>query len=125
MTDTPDLIAQKIRKAKTDPDALPSSVEELASRPEADNLLTLYAALTDGTKKDAVARFASMQFSQLKNELAEAATEVLGPIAQRMNELMRDTAALEAILREGAAKANAIAEPVLAETKRIVGFLPR
>src|SRR5438874_8399 len=72
MTDTPDLIAQKIRKAKTDPEGpLPSSVEGLAGRPEADNLLTLYAALADTTKKAAVERFAGGQFSVLKNELTE------------------------------------------------------
>jgi tryptophanyl-tRNA synthetase len=126
MTDTPDLIAQKIRKAKTDPEGLlPSTVEGLEGRPEADNLLTLYAALTDTTKKDAVARFAEAQFSTLKNELTEAAVQTLGPIATRMNELMGDKAALDAILRDGADKANAIAEPILDEAKRLVGFLPR
>jgi tryptophanyl-tRNA synthetase len=126
MTDTPDLIAQKIRKAKTDPEGpLPSSVDGLEGRPEADNLLTLYAALTDTTKKAAVERFAGAQFSVLKNELTEAATETLGPIAARMNELMGDTAALDTILRDGAHKANAIAQPILAEAKQLVGFLPR
>jgi tryptophanyl-tRNA synthetase len=126
MTDTPDLIAQKIRKAKTDPEGpLPSTVEGLEGRPEADNLLTLYAALTDTTKKAAVERFAGAQFSVLKNELTEAATGALGPIAARMNELMGDTAALDAILRDGADKANAIAQPILAEAKQLVGFLAR
>src|SRR5471030_294084 len=123
MTDTPELIAQKISKAKTDPDALPSNPEELEARPEADNLLTLYAALTDTTKRAAVARFAGTQFSLLKAELTEAATETLGPIARRMNDLMSDTAALDAILRDGADKANAIAQPILAEAKQLVGFL--
>jgi tryptophanyl-tRNA synthetase len=125
MTDTADIIVQKIRKAKTDPDLLPSTVEELEARPEADNLLTLYAALTDGTKKDAVARFAGVQFSTLKVELAEAAIQTLAPIAERMNALMGDTAGLDAILRNGAAKANALAKPILEEAKRLVGFLPR
>jgi tryptophanyl-tRNA synthetase len=123
MTDSPEAIAQKIRRAKTDPDVLPFAVEELAARPEADNLLTIYAALTDVSKADAVARFAGAQFSVLKAELADAAISVLGPIAARMNELMSDPAALDAILREGAEKANAIAGPVLAEAKGIVGFL--
>jgi len=100
MTDSPELIAQKIRKAKTDPDNLPDSVAGLEGRPEADNLLTLYAALTDTTKAAAVARFAGLQFSVLKNELSEAAVATLGPIARRMTELMTDM-------------------------KRIVGFLPR
>jgi tryptophanyl-tRNA synthetase len=126
MTDTPDLIAQKIRKAKTDPEGpLPSGIDGLEGRPEADNLLTLYAALSDTSKKAAVERFAGAQFSVLKNELTEAATQTLGPIAARMNALMGDTAALDAILRDGADKANAIAQPILAEAKQLVGFLPR
>ena len=125
MTDTPELIAQKIRKAKTDLFPLPSAMEELEGRPEVDNLLTLYAALTDGSKKDALARFAGAQFSVLKNELTEAAVQALGPIASRMNELMADPAAIDAILRDGAEKADAIAQPILAEAKRLVGFLPR
>jgi tryptophanyl-tRNA synthetase len=125
MTDTPELIAQKIRKAKTDPAPLPSNPEELEGRPEADNLLTLYAALSDTTKRAAIARFAGTQFSLLKAELTEAAVETLGPIAARMNALMADTAALDAILRDGADKANAIAQPILAEAKQLVGFLPR
>jgi tryptophanyl-tRNA synthetase len=125
MTDTADLIAQKIRKAKTDPDALPSDPAELENRPEADNLLTLYAALTDTSKRAAIARFAGTQFSLLKAELTEAAVQALAPIAERMNGLMEDTEALDMILRDGAAKANAIAEPILAETKRLIGFLPR
>ena len=125
MTDAPELIAQKIRKAKTDPAALPSDPAELETRPEADNLLTLYAALTDTTKRAAIARFAGTQFSLLKAELTEAAVETLGPIAARMNGLMADTAAIDAILRDGADKANAIAQPILAEAKQLVGFLPR
>jgi tryptophanyl-tRNA synthetase len=125
MTDTAEIIAQKIRKAKTDPDALPSNPDELATRPEADNLLTLYAALTDTTKRAAVARFAGTQFSLLKSELTEAAVQALGPIAARMTALMSDTAALDSILRDGADKANAIAQPILADVKKLVGFLPR
>ncbi len=125
MTDTAEIIAQKIRKAKTDPDALPSNPDELAARPEADNLLTLYAALTDTTKRAAVARFAGTQFSLLKSELTEAAVETLAPIAARMTALMSDTAALDAILRDGADKADAIAQPILADVKKLVGFLPR
>jgi len=125
MTDTAEIIAQKIRKAKTDPDALPSNPDELAARPEADNLLTLYAALTDTTKRAAVARFAGTQFSLLKSELTEAAVQTLAPIATRMTALMADTAALDAILRDGAEKADAIAQPILADVKKLVGFLPR
>ncbi len=123
LIDPPDAIAQKIRRAKTDPDVLPSSVEELNARPEADNLLTIYAALTDVSKAAAVTRFAGAQFSVLKNELADAAIAVLGPIAGRMNALMSNPDSLDAILRDGAEKARAIATPVLAEAKEIVGFL--
>jgi tryptophanyl-tRNA synthetase len=125
MTDTPALIAQKIRKAKTDPEPLPANPDELEGRPEADNLLTLYAALTDSSKRAAVARFAGTQFSLLKAELTDAAVETLGPIAARMNELMGDTAAIDAILRAGAEKADAIAQPILADAKALVGFLPK
>jgi tryptophanyl-tRNA synthetase len=125
MTDTPELIAQKIRKAKTDPAPLPANPDELEGRPEADNLLTLYAALTDTSKRSAIARFAGTQFSLLKSELTEAAIEALGPIAARMNALMGDTAAIDAILRDGAEKADAIAQPILAEAKALVGFLPK
>jgi tryptophanyl-tRNA synthetase len=125
MTDTPELIAQKIRKAKTDPSPLPANPDELEGRPEADNLLTLYAALTDTSKRSAIARFAGTQFSLLKSELTEAAVETLGPIAARMNELMGDTAAIDAILRDGAEKADAIAQPILADAKALVGFLPK
>jgi tryptophanyl-tRNA synthetase len=123
LIDSPDAIAQKIRRAKTDPDVLPSSVDELNARPEADNLLTIYAALTDVPKAAAVTRFAGAQFSVLKNELADAAIAALGPIAGRMNALMSDPDSLDAILRDGAEKARAIAMPVLAEAKEIVGFL--
>jgi tryptophanyl-tRNA synthetase len=125
MTDNAELIAQKIRKAKTDPAPLPSDPEELNARPEADNLLTLYAALTDTSKRAAIARFAGTQFSLLKAELTEAAVQALAPIAERMNALMADPAAIDSILRDGAVKANAIAGPILDETKRLVGFLPR
>jgi tryptophanyl-tRNA synthetase len=124
MTDTPELIAQKIRKAKTDPDALPHSPEGLQGRPEADNLLTIYAALTNSAKAAAVARFAGAQFSTLKSELADAAIAALGPIAERMNALLADPAALDAILKQGAEKAKDIAAPILAETRRLIGFLP-
>jgi tryptophanyl-tRNA synthetase len=124
MTDPPDLIAQKIRKAKTDPEALPASPDELATRPEADNLLTLYAALSDVSKRAAIARFAGTQFSLLKAELTEVAVEKLGPIARRMTELMEDTDRIDAILQDGAVRARTIAAPVLARTKELVGFLP-
>ncbi len=124
MTDTPELIAQKIRKAKTDPDALPHSPEGLEGRPEADNLLTIYAALTNSSKGAAVARFAGAQFSTLKAELADAAIAALGPIVERMNALLADPPAVDAILKEGAEKAKSIAAPVLAETRRLIGFLP-
>ena len=124
MTDTPELIALKIRKAKTDPEPLPHSPEGLEGRPEADNLLTIYAALSNSSKSAAVARFAGAQFSTLKTELTEAAVAALGPIAERMNALLADPAALDAILKEGADKAKSIAAPILAETRRLIGFLP-
>ncbi|MGH6735445.1 MAG: tryptophan--tRNA ligase [Methyloceanibacter sp.] len=123
LTDDADAIAKKIRKAKTDPEPLPSEVKGLASRPEADNLIGIYAAL-DGTDKEAVLReFGGAPFSKFKEALAELATAKLTPIGAEMRRLMADPVEIDRILADGAARAHAIADPILAKTKDIVGFI--
>jgi len=123
MTDDADTIAKRIRKAKTDPLPLPETVEELKERPEAANLIGIYAALDGKTTADVVAQYAGGQFSTFKQELADLAVAKLGPIGDEMNRLMDDHAALDAIIHQGAERANTIAQPILKEIKEIVGFL--
>ena len=123
MLDGPDEIAKKIRKAKTDPDALPAHVDGLDGRPEAANLLGIYAALADTPLSAAVDEFAGAQFSVLKEALAELAIAKIGPIGDEMRRLNADPAHVDAILADGAARAAALAEPVMAEVRRMVGFL--
>jgi len=123
LTDTPDRIAEKIKKAKTDPQPLPGSVGELQSRPEADNLLGIYAALADTTLEQAVAQFAGKPFSAFKAELADLAVAQLAPIAETMRRLMADPGEVDRVLRSGAERARAIAGPILREVYDIVGFL--
>jgi tryptophanyl-tRNA synthetase len=123
LTDEADAIAKKIRKAKTDPEPLPSEVKGLEARPEADNLVGIYAGL-DGTAKDEVLReFGGAPFSTFKNALAELATTKLTPIGEEMRRLMADPQEIDRILADGAARAHAIADPILAKTKDIVGFI--
>jgi len=123
MTDDADAIALKIRKAKTDMGALPDSEDGLASRPEAANLLGIYAALSDQNRADAVARFAGQSFSTFKKELTDLAVAVLAPITGEMNRYLADPAEIDAILSQGAERARAVSSPHMAEIKDIVGFL--
>jgi tryptophanyl-tRNA synthetase len=123
MLDSADEIAKKIRKAKTDPDALPDNEAALDGRPEAANLLGIYAALAEQTLGDAVGQFAGQQFSALKEALAELAIVKIGPIGDEMRRLKADPGAVDAILAEGAERARALAEPVMADVRKLVGFL--
>ncbi|MEO1275070.1 MAG: tryptophan--tRNA ligase, partial [Pseudomonadota bacterium] len=123
LTDDADTIAQKIRKAKTDPEPLPETVEGLAERPEARNLVGIYAALTDQPQDAVLAGFAGQGFGAFKPALAEVAVERLAPIAAEVNRLMADPAEIDRILKNGADQASAIADPILAETYAKVGFL--
>ncbi len=123
MLDDADAIAKKIRKAKSDPDALPAGEEELAERPEAANLLGIYAALADMPLAAAVTRFAGAQYSVLKNELAELAVEKIAPIGAEMTRLNNDPAHVDALLADGAERARALAEPIMADVRKLVGFL--
>ena len=123
LTDDADTIAQKIRKARTDPAPLPDSEEGLGGRPEAENLINIYAALADEPRGSTIARFAGAQFSTFKNELAELAVSKLVPIATEMRRLLADPAEIDSWLRRGADKAHAMANPIVSEVKRIVGFV--
>ncbi len=122
MTDDVDAIAQKIRRARTDADALPSEPAGLAGRAEAANLVGIMAALTDRSVAEVLAQYGGQGFGAFKPALADAAVAVLAPITTLYNELRRDTAAIDAVLAAGAVRARAIAEPVLAAVHRAVGF---
>jgi tryptophanyl-tRNA synthetase len=125
LTDDADTIASKVRKAKTDPEPLPSEVEGLEGRPEADNLVGIHAALSGVSKQDVLRDFGGGQFSAFKGALVELAVAKLGPIGTEMKRLMDDEAAIDAILRDGAERAEVIAKPNLNAVKDIVGFVRR
>ncbi|MDM7458342.1 MAG: tryptophan--tRNA ligase [Paracoccus sp. (in: a-proteobacteria)] len=123
LTDDADTIAQKIRKARTDAEPLPGALEGLKDRPEARNLVNIFAALADQSPEDVLARFEGQGFAVFKPALAELAVETLSPITRRMADFMADPAEIDAILSDGAARADAIAAPILARTKEIMGLL--
>jgi len=123
MRDSADDIAKKIRKAQTDPEPLPETVEGLAGRAGADNLVGIYAALSDKTKADVLAEFAGAQFSVFKPALADLAVEKLTPITNEMKRLMDDPAYIDSVLEQGAVRARAIADPILARVRELVGFI--
>jgi tryptophanyl-tRNA synthetase len=123
MTDDADTIAKKIRKAKTDPEPLPDTLKELEGRPEARNLINIYAALSNRTPEQTLAEFAGQQFGQFKPALADLAVAHLAPISTEMARLMADTTEIDRILGDGANRAAAIAEPVLDDVKDIVGLI--
>ena len=122
MTDGADVIADKIKRAKTDPHPLPETVEGLEGRPEANNLITIYAALSGATKAQVVAEFAGKPFSEFKPKLADLTVAKIGPINNRMRELMQDTIEIDRILATGAEKARAIAAPIMGQVRDIMGF---
>jgi tryptophanyl-tRNA synthetase len=124
LNDDSDAIAQKIRKAKTDAEPLPDAVEALSGRPEALNLVTIYAALTDRTAQSVVTEFAGQGFGAFKPALADLLVETIAPIRARLKDFEADPAALEAILAAGSAKAAALAAPTLEGAYRALG-LPR
>ncbi len=123
MNDGPDAIADKIRRARTDPHPMPDNVAGLEDRPEAANLIGIYAALSDRTREEIVTEFAGAQFSAFKTKLTDLAVSVLGPIGSSMQRLMADPAELDRILDRGAVKARELSAPVLDEVYRTVGFL--
>ncbi|AHK43205.1 tryptophanyl-tRNA synthetase [Ensifer adhaerens OV14] len=123
LMDDAETISKKIRKAKTDPDALPSELDGLKGRPEAENLVGIYAALSDKTKEEVLGEFGGQQFSVFKPALVDLAVEVLSPITGEMRRLMGDTAHIDAILRDGGERARARAEKTMSEVREIIGFL--
>jgi tryptophanyl-tRNA synthetase len=122
LTDSDDQIAQKIRKAKTDPEPLPDNAEALDGRPEAKNLVGVYAAVSDESIDQVLARFAGQGFGAFKPALADALVAVIAPIRERLEQLRRDPGELDRILAEGAARASEIGAPTLAKAKAAVGL---
>ncbi|MEC8582256.1 MAG: tryptophan--tRNA ligase [Pseudomonadota bacterium] len=123
LTDDADAIATKIRKAKTDPEALPSEVDGLEGRPEARNLVNIYAALSDQTVEQVLADVGGKQFSEFKPMLSELAVTKMTPISSEMARLMEHQDEIDAILRRGSERAREIASPILAKTYEIVGMV--
>jgi tryptophanyl-tRNA synthetase len=123
LSDTEDEIAQKIRRAKTDPDPLPESVDGLAARPEARNLVGIYAALAGTTPAEVLAEMGGAGFGSFKARLADLTVAALSPIAAEAARLLRDAAELDRLLSAGAERARAVAEPIVREAEQIVGFL--
>ena len=122
LLDDADAIAGKVKRAKSDADLLPERAEDLAGRPEASNLIGLYAGLADISRAEALARFAGQGFGRLKPALADIAVETLAPIGAEMRRLMAESGEIDRVLRDGSVRAAAVAEPVLEEVRRLVGF---
>ena len=123
LTDDADTIAAKIRKAKTDPEPLPETAEGLKDRPEARNLVNIYAALAGHTVDQVVRDFAGAQFGTFKPALADLAVAKLSPITTEMNRLMADPGEIDRILGDGADRADAIARPILEQVYDITGMI--
>ena len=123
LSDDADTIAKKIRKAKTDPEPLPESVEGLEGRPEAANLVGIYAAMAGTTKEDVLKEFGGRGFAEFKPALAELVVEKLAPINTEMKRLLDDVGYIDSVLENGAERARAIAAPIYDDVKKIVGFL--
>ncbi len=122
LTDDADTIAAKIRKARTDAEPLPETLDGLNDRAEAKNLVTLYAALADISREQVLEQFGGQGFGTFKPALADLAVASLAPVSAEMRRLMADTAEIDRVLKDGADRAAAIADPVVDEVKRIVGF---
>ncbi len=125
LTDDADGIAQKIRKAKTDPEALPSEEKGLEPRPEADNLVGIFAALNGVAKADVLKEFGGSQFSTFKAALVDLAVAKLGPIGGEMKRLVQDTAYIDSVLNDGADRARVIADETMRAVRDIVGFVQK
>jgi tryptophanyl-tRNA synthetase len=125
MTDDADSIARKIQKAKTDPEPLPAELAGLDARPEADNLVGIYAALTNVQKLDVLREFGGAQFSTFKKALADVAVAKVSPVNAEMRRLLKDPAEIDRILVDGADRARAIASPIMRKVRDIVGFVGR
>lgn len=123
LNDGPDDIALKIRKAKTDPEPLPSEVAGLENRPEAGNLVGIYAALGDRQPEEVIGEIGGLSFSQFKEKLTELAVAELGPIGAEMQRLLAEPDEIDKVLSDGGARARALTAPVLVDVFETVGFL--
>jgi tryptophanyl-tRNA synthetase len=123
LLDDADAVAKKIRRATTDPEPLPSEEKGLEGRAEADNLVSIYAALSDTSKAEVLRQFGGQGWGAFKPALADLAVAVLSPVAGEMRRLMADPATIDAFMADGAERASAIAETTMKEVRRIVGFL--
>lgn len=123
LTDDADDISRKIRKAKTDPEPLPSEPAGLEGRPEANNLVGIYAALSDRAKEDVLAEYGGQQFSAFKPALSDLAVNVLAPVNAEMRKLKADPGHIDAVLKNGAERAGEIAARTMADVKDIIGLL--
>jgi tryptophanyl-tRNA synthetase len=123
LNDDPETIALKVRRAKTDPEPLPSEAEGLAHRPEARNLVGIYAALDDSDHAAVLREHGGKGFGDFKKVLADLLVDKLTPIAAETKRLLADPGTIDAILREGAGRAAAIADPIVAKAEDLVGFL--
>ncbi len=123
LKDGSDDIALKIRKAKTDPEPLPSEVAGLEGRPEAENLVGIYAALGDRQLEDVIGEIGGLPFSQFKEKLTELAVAVLGPIGSEMQRLLAEPDEIDKVISDGGARAQALSEPILAEVFEAIGFM--
>ncbi len=123
LTDDSDTIAKKIRKAKTDPEPLPSEPDGLKERPEAENLVGIFAALKGEPVAETLKTYGGAQFSGFKQDLADLTVEALSPVNGEMARLMSDLGHIDGVLRDGAARARVLAAPIMDEVKKIVGFV--
>ena len=123
LSDSTDDIALKIRRAKTDPEPLPSDVDGLEGRPEARNLIGIYAALTDTDHAGVLREHGGKGFGDFKKSLTDLLVAKLGPIADETRRLLADPGTIETVLRDGARRAEALATPIVEEAERLVGFL--
>jgi tryptophanyl-tRNA synthetase len=125
LTDDPDTIAHKIRRAKTDPDPLPHEEKALEARPEADNLVGIYAALADHSKAQVLKDFGGAQFSAFKPALADLLVAKLAPITAEMRRLKDDVTYIDSVLADGSARAQVLAAETMKAVKDIIGLVRR
>jgi tryptophanyl-tRNA synthetase len=123
LSDDSDTIAQKVRKAKTDPEPLPTEKDGLSGRPEAENLIGIYAALNDSTTEAVLQQFGGAQFSAFKQQLVDLAVAKLGPIGAEMRRLEQDPGYIDSVLGDGSQRARAIAGPIMDQVKDILGLI--
>jgi len=122
LTDDADLIAKKIRKAKTDAGVIPETTEELEGRPEVANLVSIYAALSGKSDGEVLAEFSGQGFGAFKPALADLTVAKMAPITDRMNEFLANIDEIDAILAKGADSADAIADPIISDVRDVMGF---